>query len=148
MSPFTPLFSVCLSVCLSVCISLSLDVDILETYPSIGSAISCAVASSAANFLQQPLFLYLASNFCSVPPDSFSMPLPFVSVVAGGGGGKLRVKEFLVGSFPSCSLEEQVAAITSVHTELGRILSAKQGVRNSALVSGTLIACLSSANTD
>lgn len=119
---------ICLSS--SFCLTHFIAVGVLETHPSVCSAISCAAATAAANLLRQPLFLHLANTFRAAPPGTFSMPLPFASVVAGGGGGKLRVKEFLVGSLPSCPLEEQLTSIASVHRELGRILSAKQGVRS------------------
>lgn len=61
----------------------------------------------------------------------YTMPILVVGALSGGhiGCGKAKFREYCVTPLPGAPFPEQIRMILSVHSELGKTLAAKYGVR-------------------
>ena len=130
-----------------------------QLHPSSLLAVSCASAIAGAQLSNTPLYLHLAKHYTppntnhsakNTPTQTrrksnirrtshgknsdqfkYTMPIPVVGALSGGhmGCGKAKFREFCVSPLPGAPFPEQIRMILSVHSELGKTLTAKYGVR-------------------
>lgn len=98
-------------------------------HPSAVSAVSWASALAASRLCCVPLFLHLSSVLQPAPSAGVmerpSLPLPVLTVLAGGCG-KLKFKEFCLSPLPDGSpLQDQTAALIATYQALGKLLAGK-----------------------
>ena len=92
------------------------------------TSVTRATAILLSKVSEVPLFLSLAKTFKDNDSESLCLPSPLCEIVTRGAG-KLKVRGIYISPSHTTSLNDGINHLVSIYKEVGRVLSAKQGVR-------------------
>ena len=100
------------------------------------TAMSFAVASAGAQFLDKQLFQHFCKTYFWNKTDDteftwfYSLPTPMVNILNGGkhAGGNLKIQEFMIMPREDIDFRTKLENVTTVYHKLGKILVEKYGL--------------------